>query len=172
MPQSTRPVFNRIGVDMRIVFLVALLGASIFYSYIAFYDLNFMTRSGRLGPGFFPRIVGAGMVIMTLWALADALRDRARVAAGGTPGADDAPLGGWRDLLILLGLAIGYAVLIRLFGGFISTVAYLGLALVLFNPGRPLLNTAVALIFPATVYVLFDRVLNANMPPALIDLPF
>jgi hypothetical protein len=157
---------------MRIVFLVALLGASIFYSYIAFYDLNFLTRSGRLGPGFFPRIVGAGMVVMTLWAIADALRDRARVAAGGAFGADDAPRGSWRDVATLVGLAIGYAILIRLFGGFISTVAYLGLALVLFNPGRPLMNTMVALIFPTVVYVLFDRVLNANMPPALIDLPF
>jgi hypothetical protein len=30
----------------------------------------------------------------------------------------------------------------------------------------------VAVIFPTCVYLLFDRVLNANMPPALIDLPF
>ena len=67
---------------------------------------------------------------------------------------------------------LGYAILIRLFGGWISTVVYLGTALYLLNPGRHLQNALVALIFPTTVYLLFDRVLNANMPPALINLPF
>ena len=157
---------------MRIVFLVALLGAAIFYSYIAFADLNFMTRTGRLGPGFFPRIVGLGIVGMTLLAILDALRDRARVAAGGAPGADDAPDGRWRDFALLVAMALSYAVLIRLFGGFISTLIYLGVALALLNPGKLLQNTLVAVIFPTCVYLLFDRVLNANMPPALIDLPF
>ncbi|NKX44542.1 tripartite tricarboxylate transporter TctB family protein [Roseicyclus persicicus] len=158
---------------MRIVFLVALLGGAIFYTYIAFSDLNFMTRTGRLGPGFFPRLVGAAMVVMTFWAILDALRDRRMVAAGGAPGPDDAPEGVWRDFLLLLGLAFGYAILVRLFGGFVSTVVYLIAALSLLNPGRHLQNALVAVIFPTGVYVLFDRVLNANMPPALFDiLPF
>jgi hypothetical protein len=161
------------GVVMRLVFLVALLGGAIFYTYIAFADLNFLTRTGRLGPGFFPRLVGVGMVVMTLWAILDALRDRAAAAAGAAPGPDDAPAGVWGDFLILLGLAIGYVVLVRLFGGFVSTVIYLIVALSLLNPGRHLQNAAVALIFPGGVYLLFDRVLNANMPPAIFDiLPF
>lgn len=155
---------------MRIVFLIALLGGAIFYTYIAFADLNFMTRTGRLGPGFFPRLVGLGIIAMTLWALLDALR-AARTAAEGDVevGLADAR---WRDFMLLVGLVLGYAVLIRLFGGWISTVAYLGLALSLLNPGKPLQNALVAVIFPTTVYLLFDRVLNANMPPALINLPF
>jgi len=157
---------------MRIVFLVALLGGAFFYSYIAFADLGFMTRTGRLGPGFFPRIVGVSMAVMTLWAILDALRDRARVAAGGAAGADDAPDGRWRDFVLLLAMALGYAVLIRLFGGLISTVLYLALALSLLNPGRHVQNALVAVLFPLAVYLLFDRVLNASMPPALIDLPF
>lgn len=157
---------------MRIVFLLALLGAAICYTFIAFTDLNFMTRTGRLGPGFFPRLVGLGMIAMLLWSILDALRDRARIVAGGAPGADDAPDGRWRDFVTLLALALGYAVLIRLFGGYISTILYLGLALTLFNPGRHLQNALVAVIFPTAVVLLFDRVLNANMPPALIDLPF
>lgn len=157
---------------MRIVFLVALLGGGVFYSYIAFADLGFMTRTGRLGPGFFPRIVGVSMAAMTLWAILDALRDRSRVAAGGAPGEDDAPDGRWRDFVLLVGMALGYAVLIRLFGGLIATVIYLGIALMLLNPGKHLQNALVAVIFPIAVYLLFDRVLNASMPPALIDLPF
>ena len=155
---------------MRIVFLIALLGGAIFYTYIAFADLNFMTRTGRLGPGFFPRLVGLGIIVMTLWALLDALRDARMATDGGvTAGLADAR---WRDFVLLVGLVLGYAVLIRLFGGWISTVAYLGLALSLLNPGKLLQNALVAVIFPTTVYLLFDRVLNANMPPALINLPF
>jgi hypothetical protein len=157
---------------MRIVFLLALLGGAIFYSYIAFFDLTFLTRTGRIGPGFFPRIVGGAMIFMTLWAIVDALRDRRAMAAGAAPSADDAPSGFWRDVIVLLALVLGYGVLLRLFGGYISTVFYLGLALIIFNPQRHLQNTAVAIIFPSAVYLAFDRLLNANMPPALFNLPF
>lgn len=157
---------------MRIVFLLALLGAAIFYSYIAFFDLGFLTRTGRIGPGFFPRIVGGAMIVMTLWALVDALRDRRAQAEGAAPGPNDAPHGLWRDVIVLMLLVLGYAVMLRLFGGYVATVAYLGLALFTFNPGRPLQNAAVAVIFPSAVYLSFDRLLNANMPPALFTLPF
>ena len=157
---------------MRIVFMIVLLCGAIFYTYIAFYDLNFMTRTGRLGPGFFPRLVGLGIVVMTLWAIVDALRDRRAIGAGGTDPYDMTPDARWRDFALLVALVLGYAILIRLFGGWISTVVYLGTALYLLNPGRHLQNALVALIFPTTVYLLFDRVLNENMPPALINLPF
>lgn len=158
---------------MRIAFLVAVLGGAVFYSYIAFVDLNFLTRTGRLGPGFFPRIIGVGMALMTIWVILDALRDRARVAAGGPEGADDAPPGSWRDAVLLIALALGYAVLLRLFGGFVATLVYLAVTLSLLNPGRHVQNALVAVLLPVFVYILFDRLLNANMPPAMFDiLPF
>lgn len=157
---------------MRIVFLLAVLSGAIFYSYIAFFDLNFLTRTGRIGPGFFPRIVGGAMIVMTLWAIVDALRDQRAIAAGGARGPNDAPDGIWRDVIVLVALVIGYAVLMRLFGGLVSTVIYLGLALSIFNPGRHLQNALIAVIFPGSVYLAFDRFLNANMPPALFTLPF
>lgn len=156
---------------MRIVFLLALLGGAVFYTYIAFTDLGFLTRTGRLGPGFFPRIVGLGIIVMTLWAIFDALGQRRTAAAADhvTDGLEDAR---WRDFVLLVALVIGYAVLIRLFGGWISTILYLGVALSLLNPGQLKQNLLVATLFPSGVYLLFDRVLNANMPPALINLPF
>jgi putative tricarboxylic transport membrane protein len=157
---------------MRIVFLLALLGGAIFYSYIAFFDLTFLTRTGRIGPGFFPRLVGGAMIVTTLWAIVDALRDRRAMAEGAAAGPNDAPSGLWRDVIVLMLLVLGYAVMLRLFGGFVSTVLYLGLALIIFNPGRHLQNALVAVIFPGVVYLSFDRLLNANMPPALFTLPF
>jgi len=157
---------------MRIVFLIALLGGAVFYSYIAFHDFAFYNQRGRPGAGFFPRLIGVSMAVMTLWAILDALRDRRIVAAGGAPGADDAPDGRWRDFLLLMVMAVVYAVLIRLFGGFVATLFYLGVALSLLNPGRHVTNVLVTVLFPIVVYLLFDRLLNASMPPALFDLPF
>jgi hypothetical protein len=158
---------------MRIAFLVAVLGGAVFYSYIAFIDLNFLTRTGRLGPGFFPRVIGVSMALMTIWVILDALRDRRRVAAGGPAGADDAPEGTWSDAVLLIALALGYAVLLRLFGGFVATLIYLVVTLSILNPGRHVQNAAVAVLLPVGVYILFDRLLNANMPPAMFEiLPF
>lgn len=148
---------------MRIAFLVFVLTASIYYTYVAFVDLNFLTRSGRLGPGFFPRMVGGAMVVLTLWTLIDALR------ADRDP---DAPSHDWADVLKLMALAVGYAVLLRLLGGFPATIIYLGLTLLIINRGRHVQNAILTVVLPSAIYLLFDRVLNANMPPALIDLPF
>lgn len=147
---------------MRIAFLIALLAAAVFYSYIAFADLNFMTRTGRLGPGFFPRLIGVAAIIVTLWAVLDELR-RGRITSEDVEGS-------WLDVAVLIALAVGYAVLIRLFGGFIATFLFLAVALTILNRGQHIKNMAVAVLVPAIVYLLFDRILNANMPPALFEL--
>jgi putative tricarboxylic transport membrane protein len=157
---------------MRIVFLVALLGGAVFYSYVAFIDLSFFNQRGRPGAGFFPRIVGVAMVVLVLWAMVDALRDRRAAAANGFHDGLGDTGSGWQDAAKLVLLALTYAVLLRIFGGFVSTIIYLGLALSVLNPGRHLQNALVAVIMPIVVYLLFDRLLNASMPPALIDLPF
>jgi hypothetical protein len=148
---------------MRIAFLIFVLAGSIYYTYVAFMDLNFLTRSGRLGPGFFPRMVGVSMIVLTLWAIVDALR------AAREP---DAPGSDWGDVVKLMALAVGYAVLLRLLGGFPATVLFLGLTLMIINRGHHLQNAILTVVIPSAIYLLFDRVLNANMPPALLDLPF
>ena len=145
---------------MRIAFLVVLLAGGIYYTSVAFTDLGFMTRTGRLGPGFFPRVIGLSMIAITLWVIVDALRGSKENGEGG----------GWSDVAMLMALAIGYAVLLRLFGGFIATFLFLALTLTLLNRGRHLQNGIIAVAVPAGVYLLFDRLLNANMPPGLIDL--
>ncbi|KMK68477.1 tripartite tricarboxylate transporter TctB family protein [Puniceibacterium sp. IMCC21224] len=147
---------------MRIAFLLAVLAGGVFYTYIAFTDLSFLTRSGRLGPGFFPRIIGLSMVTITIWCLVDALRE-AR--------ADEEQFGSWRDVVILIVVAVLYAVLLRLFGGFVATFIYLVIMLSILNRGRHVQNAVLSLVLPVAVYLLFDKILNASMPPALFDLP-
>lgn len=148
---------------MRIAFLVVVLAGSVFYTYVAFAELNFMTRTGRLGPGFFPRTVGLSMIAFTLWVLLDSLRRTAR--------SDAPPQGTWTDVAALIGLALFYAVLLRFLGGFVATVIYLALALWFLNRGKHLQNAVLSVMLPACIYLLFDKVLNASMPPALFGLP-
>jgi putative tricarboxylic transport membrane protein len=147
---------------MRVVFLIVLLAGAIYYSYLAFTDLGFMTRTGRLGPGFFPRIIGVCAIAITLWTLVEELR-RERT--------EPVDRQKWVDVALLVALALGYAVLLRLLGGFFATVIYLGVTLSLLNRGQHVRNTLIALLVPGGVYLLFDRVLNANMPPGLFNLP-
>ncbi len=146
---------------MRIAFLFAILAASTYYTYIAYADLNFLSRTGRLGPGFFPRIVGTSMVLLTLWTLMDALR-----AMRGTE--DNS--GRWRDLGALMALVLLYAVMLRVFGGFVATVIYLALTLTVINPRKHLQNAILSVVVPIGIYGLFDKLLNASMPPALFDI--
>lgn len=147
---------------MRIGFMLVLLAGAIFYSYIAFSDLSFMTRTGRLGPGFFPRVIGVAAIVVIFWTLVNELRKHKL--------SDDEDHH-WRDVLLLITLALGYAVFLRLFGGFIATVIFLFVTLFFLNPGQFLKNLIVSVLVPVGVYLLFDQVLNANMPPALFALP-
>lgn len=149
---------------MRRVFLVVLLAAAIYYTYVAFADLNFLTRTGRPGPGFFPRAIGISAILITLWALIEELLRSADQRERTDPDS-------WKDVVILMALAVAYAVLLRLFGGFVATVIFLGVTLMVLNREQPLKNLALAILIPGGVYLLFDRVLNANMPPALYELP-
>lgn len=147
---------------MRVAFFIVLLAGAVFYTYVAYADLNFLTRTGRPGPGFFPRLIGTTAVIITLWTLIEELRKAEREHT------DPAK---WKDVVILIALACSYAVLLRLFGGFVSTVIFLGATLMLLNRAQPFKNLLVATLVPSGVYLLFDRVLNANMPPAIFELP-
>ena len=149
---------------MRRVFLVVLLAGAIYYTYVAFADLNFLTRTGRPGPGFFPRLIGVSAILITLWTLVEELRKAESERVRSNPQA-------WKDVVLLMALALGYAVLLRLFGGFVATVIFLGVTLMILNRAQPVKNLILALVIPGGVYLLFDRVLNANMPPALFDLP-
>ncbi|MEO0691276.1 MAG: tripartite tricarboxylate transporter TctB family protein [Pseudomonadota bacterium] len=147
---------------MRIVFLIVLLAGSIFYTYVAFADLGFLTRTGRPGPGFFPRIIGIAAIAITFWTLIEELRKVERERTDPQR---------WKDVVVLMALAVSYAVLLRLFGGFVATVIFLGVTLMILNRAQPAKNALLAIVIPGGIYLLFDRVLNANMPPALFELP-
>jgi putative tricarboxylic transport membrane protein len=144
---------------MRAAFTAVILCLSAFYTYWAFTDLNFLSQMGRLGPGFFPRIIGIGLVLACLVDLAVELRRRS-----------DPPLASeYVGTVVLLVVLTGLFVLgLNVVGGIAAMIAFLLVTLTVLNRGRLIQNLAIAILLPTAIYFLFDVWLNASIPRGMI----
>lgn len=148
---------------MRAGFLLALLVVAGFYTAVSFLELGYLSQTGRLGPGFFPRIIGASLVALCLYSL---YADRRR-------GQRDDPLSPhWRVAAGVAALSAAFVALLTILGGLLSMVLFMAASLAFLNRGRPLQNALIAVLLPASVYLLFDVWLKASMPRSMIPLPF
>jgi hypothetical protein len=147
---------------MRAGFLGAILLFAAGYSYVAFADLSYLSSAGRLGPGFFPRIIGATLVVLCAWSLAAEL---GRSAAG--EGSRHS-----RTAAAVVALSAAFVALLEVLGGPLSMVAFMAAALWLLNRGRHLQNALLIILLPAGFYLVFKVWLNAAMPRGLLPLPF
>lgn len=148
---------------MRAGFLLALLVVAGFYTAVSFLDLAYLSPTGRLGPGFFPRIIGVSLVALCVYSL---YADRKR-------GEQDDPVSPyWRVAGGVAVLSAAFVALLNILGALVSMVAFMAAALAFLNRGRPLQNALIAALLPACVYLLFDLWLKASMPRGLIPLPF
>ena len=146
---------------MRAGFLLAILFLAAGYTYGAFSGLAYVSTTGRLGPGFFPRIIGVALVVLCAYSLyADA-------KAGG-----EARSPFWRTAAAVALLTAAFVVLLEVLGGLASMIAFMAASLALLNRGRHLQNLLLALLLPAGLYFLFKVWLNAAMPRGMIPLPF
>jgi putative tricarboxylic transport membrane protein len=144
---------------MRIAFTVVVLCLSAFYTYWAFTNLNFLSQMGRLGPGFFPRIIGIGLIAACLVDLAVELRSRS------APPPSSEYVGTVVVLVALTGL---FVLALNIVGGVAAMVAFLLVTLTFLNRGRPLQNVLIAVLLPTAIYFLFDVWLNAAIPRGVL----
>ncbi len=151
------------GPFMKVAFLVAILCIALLYTYSAFTDLTFLTVSGRLGPGFFPRIIGGLLVAACLYNLV--------VARRAEPDGGEVSNGDWRVAIGIFALSAAFVALLEVVGGLLAMVLFLLAALFILNRGRLVQNLAISLLLPAAVYLMFDVWLKASMPRGLIPLP-
>jgi len=143
---------------MRAGFLVAILLLAGGYTWLAFAELSYLSSAGRLGPGFFPRIIGACLVVLCAHSLYLDLRSRE-------------PLGAyWRTTFVVAALSALFVAVLDVLGGLLSMVAFLAAALGFLNRGRPVQNAALAVILPVCVYLLFRVWLNAALPRGILPL--
>ena len=148
---------------MRLGFTAAILGAAALYTYWAFADLSFLSSTGRLGPGFFPRIVGLLLIVVCVLTLAGDLKKRH--AEGG-------PSSFWWITLVVAALSGAFVLSLEILGGPLAMVVYLLATLSVLNPGRSLQNVAISVGLPLALFLLFDRWLNASLPPDALGLPW
>jgi putative tricarboxylic transport membrane protein len=148
---------------MRLAFTAAILCLAVLYTYGAFADLSFLSSTGRLGPGFFPRIVGLLLIVACVLTLAGDLKERR----------DEGGLSSfWRITLIVAALSGAFILLLEVLGGPLAMVVYMLATLSLLNPGRSMQNVAISIGFPLALFLLFDRWLNASIPPDALGLPW
>lgn len=153
---------------MRIVFLLVVLAAGLFYTYYAFAHLSFLSQTGRLGPGFFPRIIGSGIVVLTLISVVQELMRMRSTPEGITLRFENVS----PAAAFIIAMGVGYLVALRFLDAVPATILFLFATLSAINRGRYLQNALVSVLVPVAIYILFRKFLNASMPQGLLGLPF
>ena len=148
---------------MRLGFTAAILCAAALYTYWAFADLNFLSSTGRLGPGFFPRVVGLILIAVCGLTLAGDLKKRHD---------DGRSSSFWRITVVVAALSGAFILLLEILGGPLAMVVYMLATLSVLNPGRAMQNVAISVGLPLALFLLFDRWLNASIPPDALGLPW
>jgi hypothetical protein len=145
---------------MRAGFQLGVLLFAGLYSYVAFTDLSLLSSAGRLGPAFFPRLIGASLVALSAWSLVAEWRaPRQRVAEH------------WRAALALALLSGMFVAVLDVLGGLLAMILFMAAALAWFNRGRRVQNALLSLLLPGAMYLLFKVWLNAAVPRGVL-LPF
>jgi hypothetical protein len=143
---------------MKAVFTILILSVAVFYTYWAFTDLSFLSSAGRLGPGFFPRIIGIALILACLLALAmEFSRQPEEVESSEHT----------RTAVFIGSSSVAFVVVMHFLGGYIGMIGFLLAALTFLNRGRTLQNVAMALLLPLGIYLLFEVWLNAAIPPGV-----
>ncbi len=148
------------------VLLVVLLG----YTEMSF-DLAWESAGGRIGPGFFPRIIGCLSVLITLVAVIGSLRPGAAVDEE-VFGEDEVGEGDLGRHPIPLALTVGAAALFLVtltsLGAILSSAVFMFGMLWYLNPRRWVVNVVLSIAVPLGLYLLFQTALNAGLPEGLL----
>lgn len=122
------------------------------------------TTYSAVGPRFFPNVLGSGIVLSGVWLF----------LAPGAPGGEDAPQHQplvWRNIGLMGGIVILYIFLFKPLGYILSTgLVMIAGSLLLSEERRPLRDLLVSIGLAVTVYFVFTRLLNINLPEGLIPM--
>ncbi|PSK91838.1 tripartite tricarboxylate transporter TctB family protein [Murinocardiopsis flavida] len=159
---ADRPAAPARRITGATVFYLIVTAVLIGYTAMAF-GMDWRTDAGRIGPGYFPRILGVIGVALAALATIGSLRP---TAAG--PG-EAAPRHPWPVAATCAGLA-GFAAVMVPVGAIVTGALLLTGLLLLVDRTRPVRAAALGIGFPIALYVVFDILLNAALPSGV--LPF
>jgi hypothetical protein len=147
---------------MRAIFMLVLLMVSVFYAGFAISELQFLGALGRIGPGFFPQIIGVLLVALMLYSTIMEFRQSH---------AEEPIAIHWKPTVGVAGLSALLILACHWLGALPGMILFMILALSAFNRGRHLTNVLVGALLPIGIYALFRYPLNAALPPGMFDLP-
>jgi putative tricarboxylic transport membrane protein len=176
------PVGRRVRPTALTAFLCALAVILAGYTVLAF-GMEWRAPAGRLGAGFFPRVIGVLGVVLCCVAAVRSLRpaaprgDRAdaQPSASTSPSTEEgAEAQEGRQLWTLLATVAGTAVFLFLLvplGAFLTSGLVMFALLELLGRGHLVRNAAISVLTPVILYVIFEVLLDAGLPLGPIPLP-
>ena len=159
-------------VRPKVVFLLLVLVMLAVYTEMAF-GLEWRTAAGRIGPGFFPRIVGGLGMVLTVVTIVQTLRAPAdqdeTVPLEDETG--DADLGHHPiPLLLVLAACVVMVVTLVSLGAIIASAIFMLAVLTLLNRGHLIFNLVLGIVLPIGLYVLLQTLLNSGLPEGILPL--
>lgn len=156
------------------LFLGALAVLFAGYTVLAF-DLEWRTHAGRIGPGFFPRIIGCAAFVTcaaaALWALRTPRRP-AEEKASDDPSTEDGDgrTTDVRTLLLVLAAGVAYVVLLLPVGALLATALFMVTVLWLLDRRHPVRVVVVGLGTPTALYLLLEVGLSVGLPKGILPM--
>jgi putative tricarboxylic transport membrane protein len=158
----------------KLTFLGVLLLIFAVYTEMAM-GMEWRTPAGRIGPGFFPRILGFTAIAVTVAAgVREVLSRPSSKPVDKVEAAEEAAepdLG--RHPVALLAFIVAAAVFVALFGvlgAALAGVLFLGVTLWFLDPEHHARAVIIAVAVPVLLYLAFQTGLNAGLPQGI--LPF
>jgi putative tricarboxylic transport membrane protein len=158
----------------KLTFLGVLLVVFAVYTEMAM-GMEWRTHAGRIGPGFFPRILGFTAIAVTIAAAVREILSRPKsktvTQAEAADEAAESDLG--RHPLALVAFIAAAAVFVALFGvlgAALAGVLFLGVTLWFLDPEHHIRAVIIAVAVPVLLYLAFQIGLNAGLPQGI--LPF
>lgn len=159
----------------KLAFLGVILLGFAFYTEMAM-GMEWRTVAGRVGPGYFPRLLGFLAMAITVFAMVRELLQRRATdepvgAAEAAEEATEPDLG--RHPLALAGFVVAAALFVGLFGilgAALSGVLFLGATLWFLDREHHVRAVIVAIAVPVLLYFAFESGLNVGLPQGILPI--
>ncbi|MFF6792625.1 tripartite tricarboxylate transporter TctB family protein [Streptomyces filamentosus] len=122
-----------------------------------------VTARGPVGPATVPLLVGCGLLAVAVLLAVDVLHGGRGEAEGGEDVDLDAPAD-WRTVLLLVGVFLGFAVLIGPLGFPVSGALLFWGAAYALGSRHPARDPLIAAVLSLLTYGVFDRLLGVPLP--------
>lgn len=174
LPKVSEPQSKRKIDWPKLTFLGVLLLVFAVYTQVAM-GMEWRTQAGRIGPGFFPRILGFTAMGVTLLAgVREFLARRTEKPVTQAEAADELSepdLG--RHPIALVGFTVAatlFVVFFGLLGAVVAGILFLGATLWFLDPEHRIRGVIIAIAVPVLLYLAFQTGLNVGLPQGILPL--